>query len=127
MLYDLSIQQVLWDDEYWFAWSPPCPRAWKLVPDPIRFKDGIIIMLEFIRGEQWYVSIGAVLDARDQLVRVSLIMATDDKVDHDFVDRVKTNPYPLVPVDSRQFFQGGQMRFFFLTKDQSSSNWHSSR
>ena len=78
-------------------------------------------MLEFIGSEQWDMAIRAPLDASHQGVGIGLIVATNDKVDHDFVAWVEPNPNPLVAVACGQFFQCRETRFLFLTNDQSSS------
>lgn len=123
----LRIEQVLGRFEDGFARSSPLAGSRELLLDPVGGQQSIVVVLEFIGGEQREVSIGASLDASHYLVGIGLGMASHHEVDHYFVAWIKADPHPLVSVDGCQSFKGREVRFLFLTNDHSSSNWHSSR
>lgn len=117
----LSVQQVRRHFENRLAGAAPHPGSRDLRLDPITGEQGVVIMLEFIGREEWEVAIGAPLDPRHQRVSIGLIVPAHDKVDHNFVAGVEPNPHPLVAIAGGQLFQRREMRFLFLTNDQSSS------
>jgi len=123
----LGVQQVLRRFENRRAWSAPLAGSGERVLEAITGQQGLVIMLEFIGSEQRAMAIRAPLEASPQGGGIGLVVATNDKVAHDFVAWVDTNPNPLVAIACGQFFKCPEMRCLFLTNDQSSSTWHSSR
>ena len=109
------------------TWAPSFPSPRELRPLAISFKQCIVIMPELVRGEKRDLPVRALLDPGDQLVSVSLVVAADDKGDYDLVAWIEPDPDPLVTIDGLEPFDCREARFLFLTNDQSSSNWHSSR
>lgn len=84
-------------------------------------------MPDLVGGEKRDLPVRALLDPGDQLVSLSLVVAADDKGDHDLVAWIEPDPDPLFAIDGLEPFDRREARFLFLTNDQSSSNWHSSR
>lgn len=124
---DLSIEQILGRFKNRLAWPPTLPAALELFAQAVCFEQRIVIALEFVGREQRQTAVRTVAQAFDKAVGIRLNVASDNKVDDDFVARIECYPDPLVTIDGLEFFQGRQMRFLFLTKDQSLSNWRSSR
>lgn len=81
----LCIKQGLGRFEARLAGSARFAGSGELLLDPIIGQQGIVIVFEFIRSEQWDMAIRALLDASHQGVGIGLSVAPNDKVDHDFV------------------------------------------
>lgn len=119
---NLRIEQTLGRFENRLAWSPSLAAALALFAQTIGFEQGLVIVLEFVGGEQRETSIRTISQAFHQAIGGCLDVASDDKVDDNFVARIEGYPDPLITIDGLEFFQGREVRFLFLTKLQSSSN-----
>ena len=99
---DLGVQQLGWRNTRGVSWPPSFSGARYFLLNAVGFQQRIIVVFQFIAGKQRYMTVTAILRVLYQKIRIFLRMAAYHEVNHDLVDRIKTDPYPLIAIDAGQ-------------------------
>lgn len=102
---DLSIEQILGRLENRLAWSPTLATSLELFAQAVCFKQCVVIVFEFVGCEQRQTAVRTVAQAFDKAVGIGLNVASDNKVNDNFVARIECYPDPLVTIDGLELFQ----------------------
>jgi len=106
LLHHLSIEQPPGWDENGSARSSGASCWRKGFRSAISFDNGIIVVPQFITGEERQMTITAAFSLSQETIGVLLDTPTDNEGDDHLVDGVKAYPNPLVTIEGLEFFQG---------------------